>query len=149
MIDCIKLNTNTLIKFRIVGEFESSEYQEKIISMQENNQLEYIPSVDNVVPIIKTSDAIINPSYHEGMSNILLEAAASGRPILASNIPGCKEIIDNGKNGYLFEPKNVDSILDTINKFVNLSLDDRKEMGLKGRLIVEKQFNRKKVVEKI
>ena len=86
------------------------------------------------------------PSYFEGLANVLLEAAATGRPIIASNIPGCKETIDDGENGYLVEVKSVDGLVEKIEKFLNLSFEEQREMGLKGRKKVEKEFDRNIVV---
>ena len=81
------------------------------------------------------------------MSNVLLEGAAMGKPLLASNIPGCKEIVDHGLNGYLFKPKSVDSIVDRLKLFLELNDKERMEMGLASRRKVEKEFDRNLVVE--
>lgn len=70
---------------------------------------------------IREVDCIVNPSYHEGMSNVLLEGAAmGGKPLIASNIPGCKEIIEEGYNGYLFELKSVESMEEKLIQFIEL-----------------------------
>ena len=81
------------------------------------------------------------------MSNVLLEGAAMGKPLLASNISGCKDIIDNGKNGYLFLPKSIKSLEEIVIKFINISDEERKKMGKKSRKKIEKEFNRNIVID--
>ena len=102
----------------------------------------------DVKPFIEKAHAIVLPSYHEGMANVLLEAASCGRPILASNIPGCQETFDEGVTGFGFEPKNVDSLCAAIEKFIVLPYEQKCEMGKLGRKKMEEQFNRQIVVNK-
>ena len=102
----------------------------------------------DVRPFLKDAHAVILPSYHEGMANVLLEGASSGRPILASKIPGCKETFDEGVTGFGFEAKNADSIKEAVQKFLSLTNEQKCEMGRKGREKMENQFNRKIVIDK-
>ena len=103
---------------------------------------------NDVIPFIKEAHAVVLPSYHEGMANVLLEGAASGRPILASTIPGCRESFEEGVTGFGFEVKNAESLKCAIDKFLSLSHEQRREMGKRGREKMEKQFDRKIVVGK-
>ena len=82
------------------------------------------------------------------MSNVLLEAAATGRPVIASNINGCKETFDDGISGISFEPKNVDSLVEAIEKFLEINREKRIEMGKEGRIKMEREFSRVRVVNK-
>ena len=102
----------------------------------------------DVKPYLGKAHAIVLPSYHEGMANVLLEAAACGRPILASKIPGCQETFDESITGFGFEPKNVESLYQAIEKFITLSYEQKQEMGKASRKKVEEQFNRQIVVDK-
>jgi len=81
------------------------------------------------------------------MSNVLLESASSGRPIITTNRSGCKEIVDDGVNGYVVEQQDSKDLIDKIEKFLDLSYEERKQMGLAGRDKVEKEFDRKIVVD--
>ena len=90
---------------------------------------------------------VVLPSYHEGMSNVLLEAAASGRPLITSNIPGCREAVKDGISGFLCECKNTDSLLDAMMRVIMLSADERAQMGCAGRKLMEETFGKEKVVE--
>ena len=94
----------------------------------------------------KESHVVILPSHHEGIQRAL-EAASTGRPVLASNIPGCKETFDEGVSGFGFEVKSVDSLVKAIIKFIELPYEKKKLMGLAGRKKVEQEFDRNIVVD--
>src|SRR5690606_25629759 len=95
----------------------------------------------------KISHCTIHPTYYpEGMSNVLLESAACGRPIITTNRSGCREIVDDGINGYVIEQENSQDLIKKIENFINLKHEDKRKMGLYGRRKVEKEFNRKFVV---
>jgi glycosyltransferase involved in cell wall biosynthesis len=81
------------------------------------------------------------------MANVLLEAASTGRPVLASNIPGCMETFDEGISGFGFEVRNIDSLVETIIKFIELPYEQKKAMGIAGRKKMEKEFDRSLVIE--
>ena len=102
----------------------------------------------NVKPHLQKAHAIVLPSYHEGMANVLLEAASCGRPILASLVPGCKETFDEGVTGFGFEVKNSNDLIKVLEKFLNLSLEDKKQMGIDGRKKIEREFDRALVINK-
>lgn len=110
--------------------------------------IEYLGESDDVRYEISQADCIVLPSYREGLPRTLLEAAALARPIIATNVPGCREVVDHGVNGYLC---NVCDSLDLASKMeamMNLSPSRRYEMGLKGRAKVEIQFDEKIVINK-
>ena len=131
-------------EFQILGSYEEEQYREII---ENNPRVKYLGRSNDVREQIRRVDCIVHPSYHEGMSNVLLEGAAMGKPLIASNIPGCKEIVDDGLNGYLFKPKSVDSMVEKLKLFLQLNDDERLEMGLASRRKVEKEFDRNLVVE--
>src|SRR5699024_727813 len=135
------------VEFQILGFFEEEKYK-KILEDNKNPNIKYLGVSSDVRNEIKDVDCIINPSYHEGMSNVLLESAAMGKPLLASNIPGCKEIIDDGRNGFLFESQSVDSLEKTVVKLIELNPDQRDRMGKKSREKAVKEFDRQIVVNK-
>ena len=132
------------LKFTVVGDVEYGS--ENPFSDKKN--VECVGFHKDVKPFVKDANAIILPSYHEGMANVLLEAASCGRPILASNIPGCQETFDEGVTGFGFEPRNVESLCAAIEKFIVLPYEQKREMGKLGRKKMEKQFNRQIVVNK-
>lgn len=101
----------------------------------------------NVQPFLAQAHCLIHPSWHEGMSNVCLEAAASARPILASNIPGCQETFDEGVSGFGFQTKNVQDLVQTITRFIELPHLAKEAMGKAGRRKVERDFNRNIIVD--
>ena len=102
----------------------------------------------DVKPFIENCHCFVLPSYHEGMANTLLEAGAMGRPLITSNIHGCLEAVEEGRNGYLAEAKNAESLLGQLEKFLGLSCEERKRMGQASREVVQERFDKKKVVGK-
>ena len=94
------------------------------------------------------SHAIIHASYHEGMSNVLQEAASTGRPIIATDIPGCREIFEEGATGIGFKPREVESLVSAIEKFLKLFHKEKEAMGKAGREKMVKEFDRNGVVNK-
>jgi len=81
------------------------------------------------------------------MANVLLEAAASGRPIIASDIPGCIETFDDGISGFSCKPRDVPSLIDAISRFLSLTWEKRSDMGKAGRKKMELEFDRDKVIK--
>lgn len=133
------------IEFNLIGDLEEN-YSELIKEYESKRYLIYHGVKKDIRPYIAESDALILPSYHEGMSNVLLEGGSSGRPLLASKIPGCSEIIDDRITGFLFEVKNFDDLKRKIIEFASLSNHDRMSMGIKARQKIEKEFNRQDVI---
>ncbi|SCI76460.1 Glycogen synthase [uncultured Clostridium sp.] len=134
------------VRFNVIGMIDQIQYEDILKRYQKEGIIEYLGFKKDMIPYIKSCSCIVNPSYAEGMSNVLLEGAACGRPLIASDIPGCKEIVDEGINGFKFGPKNVDDMYKKIDKFINLSSKEKAEMGLNSRLKVEKEFDRQIVV---
>lgn len=134
------------VEFHIVG-FCEENYNDRLHQLSNQGLIYYHGQQEDVHKFIKMSHVIILPSYHEGMSNVLLEAASTGRPILASSIPGCKETFIDGKSGYGFEVKNVADMVKTIKKFIELPYKDKSNMGMVGRKLMEKDFDRKLIIK--
>lgn len=134
-------------RFHICG-FCEEYYEEKLNALQEKGIVEYHGMQRDIRVILAKTHCTIHPSYYpEGMSNVLLESAASGRPIITTNRSGCREIVNNEVNGYIVEPKNSEELINKIEKFINLNYYEKKKMGKNGRDKVENEFNRTIVVE--
>jgi len=103
--------------------------------------IDYLGETDNVVDYIKGASCIVLPSYREGTSRVLLEAAAVGRPLIATNVPGCREIVDDGINGFLCKPRDHISLAHKIELMISCSHKSRVEMGKKGREKVSNEYN--------
>jgi glycosyltransferase involved in cell wall biosynthesis len=106
----------------------------------DNGIVEYLGTKDDVRPAIAAADCVVLPSYREGVPRSLLEAAAMGRPLIATDVPGCREVVEDGVNGFLCEPRSAQSLADAIGRMADLSADERKVMGERGRKLVESRF---------
>lgn len=143
-LDCAekikKEHSNT--RFIIYGDYDEEEYRNRIEKLIKMGVVEYGGVVMDMKPYIESAHAVIHPSYYEGMTNVVLEHSAMGRPCLGSDIPGVREGIEDGKTGYLFKVKDVNSMVDSVKKFLKLSYLEKKEMGYNARKKMEKQFSR-------
>lgn len=136
------------IIFDLIGYYDESEYKGQIDVLIDKGVMRFFPFQENIHDVIKDHHCIIHPSYHEGMSNALLEALAVGRPVIASNIPGCKEIFDDGVSGIAVKVKDKKSLAEGIEKFLGMAKTEHEKMGIAGRYKVEACFDRKNVIEK-
>lgn len=130
----------------LVGFFED-EYIKQVEQLQSEGIVRFYGFQENPKPYYAQTDCVVLPSYHEGMSNVLLEAAASGRAIITTDIPGCREAVDNGKSGMLCKVKSTDSLYKAMKRFTKLSREKRELLGKAGREKMEREFDKKKVVE--
>lgn len=135
------------IDFYIVGEYDEAKYKDEIENLNRQAVIKYLGFRDDISKLIGMSHCIIHPSYHEGLSNVLLEAAATGRPVIASYVPGCKETFINGVTGIAIEPKDTKSLINKIEEFIKIDYDEKINMGKKARNFVESKFNREIVIE--
>ena len=113
----------------------------KMTEWQKEGFIEYLGETDNVNSYIESACCVVLPSYREGTSRVLLEAAAMGRPLIATDVPGCREVIDDGVTGFLCIPKDPFSLSQKIELMLNLPHESRRLMGVKGREKVENEFN--------
>lgn len=137
-------------EFRIVGWYEEDQYKAQLDRLEGEGIVKYYgkKTQEEVHQLIVDSDCVVLPSYHEGMANVLLEAASSGRPVIASNIPGCKETFDEGITGFGCEVKNAESLKCAMLRMINSPYEKRAEMGRLGRVKMEKEFDRSFVADK-
>ena len=134
-------------RFHICG-FCEQDYEERIKTLEEDGVIINHGMVSNVSEVLKQVQCLVLPTYYpEGMSNVLLESCSSGRPIITTDRPGCREIVDDGYNGFVVKEKDSKDLIDKIEKFINLPYNDRVQMGLNGRNKIIKEFDRQIVVD--
>jgi glycosyltransferase involved in cell wall biosynthesis len=139
-------------KFNLLGKLD--ELHSRGISSEELNDwinegyINYLGSTDDVRPFINNADCVVLPSYREGTPRTLLEAAASAKPIVASNVPGCNNIVDHRSNGILCKVKDEDDLALKMKEMYYMTPEQRHEMGLKGRELVERRFDHNIVIER-
>jgi glycosyltransferase involved in cell wall biosynthesis len=134
------------VHFDFVGGSEE-DYKKSLDELEIQGIIKCHGQQSDVHLFIKQSHATILPSYHEGLANVLLESSSSGRPVLASRVPGCNETFKEGITGFGFEAKSVESLVLAINKFINLSYEQRREMGIAARKKMESDFDRNIVID--
>ncbi len=141
---------NLNAEFHIVGWYEDDEYKAKIESFNSNKNVIFYNGVshEEVYRLLIGCDCLIHPSHHEGMSNVILEAAATGRPSIVSNIPGCAECVADGESGFYFEVKNAADLYEKIKYFTTLSYQQKSDLGKAARQKAENEFDRQIVINK-
>jgi galacturonosyltransferase len=139
-------NKYTQTEFQVVGSVDGN-YQAQLDDLVHTGVINYLGSQSDVRPFIGKAHCTIMPSYHEGMSNVNLESAANGRPVITTNVPGCRETVDDGRTGYLVEVKSAKSLTECVERFIALPYSQKAKMGKNGREKVEKEFNRQIVVD--
>lgn len=141
------------VKFHICGNYDDPKYKAILEDDRRSRYVIYHGRQSNMKDFYSMASCVVHPSYYpEGMSNVLQEAAATGRPVITTDRSGCREVVEAGRTGYLISEKdaashNVSALVDAIERFLQLSHEERAEMGRAGRAKMEKEFNRQKVVD--
>jgi galacturonosyltransferase len=134
------------VKIDIVGRLEE-DYTRLINEAEKECAVTYHGEQTDMHKFYKDCHCVVLPSYHEGMANVLLEASATGRPVIASDIPGCRETFDEGVTGIGCAPRDSDSLYDAMKRFVALPREKREDMGIEARKKMEREFDRKLVID--
>lgn len=136
------------VEFHVCG-FCEAEYEGKLNEYHANGMVNYHGMIRDVAGFMSEMHCIIHPTYYpEGISNVLLEACATGRPIITTDRSGCREVVDDSMNGYMIPQKDGQALIEAIEKFLSLDWNEKKQLGLNARSKVEREFNRQIVVEK-
>ena len=134
------------VEFHIVGSFEEG-YKPLMDELEKAGVVKYHGYQSDMKRFYAMASCVVLQSYHEGMSNVLLEAAASGRPLITSDIPGCREAVEDGVSGYLCPAKDADALYEAMRRFVELPESWRGEMGRRGRERMEQKFDKRIIVK--
>lgn len=136
-------------EFIIAGWNEEEEYKKIVADYHEQGIVNYIGFRNDLDDWIAKCNCTVLPSHGgEGIPNVLLESAANGRACIGSKIAGTMDVIDDGVTGYLFETGNAENLAMAMEKFIELSKDERAAMGKAGREKIEREFDRNLVVKK-
>lgn len=140
------------VHFHIVGGFDTN-YPNAITKGEVDNDvkqgyIEYLGTFSDMLEVYSRPGTVITiPSYYsEGLNRSLMEACSCGKPIITTNIFGCKETVVDGVNGYLVEPKNVPSLVDAIIRYIELSPEQKKQMSIESHKLAESRFDIQKVI---
>jgi glycosyltransferase involved in cell wall biosynthesis len=109
--------------------------------------IEYLGATEDVRPFIAAADCVVLPSYREGLPRVLLEGAAMGKPLISTDVPGCREVVDHGVNGFLCRDRDAASLHQALVAMADLSPQERARMGEAGRRKMEAQFDQRIVAQ--
>ncbi len=112
-----------------------------------SGHVELLGSTDDVRPYIARADCVVLPSYREGLPRVLVEAAAMARPVIASDVPGCRDVVEDGVTGYLCEVKSAESLASAMSRFVRNSSEERAAMAQAARWKAEREFGDEHVLD--
>ncbi|MDZ7608698.1 MAG: glycosyltransferase family 4 protein [Cyclobacteriaceae bacterium] len=150
-IDSLK-NRGIDAKFQLLGPIDEKHKRgipkAMIYDWIEKSQIEYLGVTEDVRTYIEKADCIVLPSYREGTPKTLLEAASMAKPIVATDVPGCRNVVIDGENGYLCAPKNSEDLAKKMFDLYNLDSDKLQLMGSKGRQLVVDKFDEQVVIDK-
>lgn len=139
-------------KFQLLGQIDEKHKRgipnNVIQEWVENNQVEYLGTTEDVKTFIENADCVVLPSYREGTPKSLLEAASMAKPIVATNVPGCTNVVTDGKNGYLCNLKDSTDLAHKMKLMFSLDPHSRAEMGNYSREYVKQKFDENIVIEK-
>ena len=130
----------------IVG-FSEEDFQQELEKASREGWLIDFGLLKDVRPFIEAADCFVLPSWHEGMANTNLESASSGRPVITSDIPGCREAVLDGETGFLCESRNVSSLKEAMRRMMELPRGERARMGIAGRKYMKERFDKRDVVQ--
>lgn len=129
-------------RFVIYGDYDDDDYKQIVEEYEKNGIVEYGGIQIDMKPCIEAAHAVIHPSYYEGMTNVVLEHSAMGRVCIGSDVPGVADGIEDGKTGFVFKVRDVDSMEQAVEKFMQLSHVEKEKMGRAARTKMEREFDR-------
>jgi glycosyltransferase involved in cell wall biosynthesis len=143
--------THPKIKFKVLGflgvQNPTAVSIDKMKEWQQFPFISYLGHAEDVRSFIEDSDCVVLPSYREGTPKVLLEAAAMCKPLITTNVPGCKDVVEDHLNGFLCEVRSADDLAEKMCQMIELSIEDREKMGSLGRVKMEKQFDERIVID--
>jgi glycosyltransferase involved in cell wall biosynthesis len=140
-----------LARFQLLGPLgavnRTAVTRTEVQAWVDEGSIEYLGEADDVRPFLQRADCVVLPSYREGSPRSLLEAASAGRPVIASDIPGCREIVEDGQTGLLCRAKDSADLAEKMEMIAGLPEETRREMGRRGRRKVETEFDERIVLD--
>lgn len=140
------------VEFRLLGflgvDNPSAISKEQMDAWVNEGSVNYLGATKDVRPFLYNSTCVVLPSYREGIPFSLMEGAAAGKPLIATDGVGCKEVIDDGLTGFLCKPKDVQSLSHCMEKIIQMPEDERIQMGTRGREKMKKEFGIDLVIQK-
>ncbi|HCX32765.1 MAG TPA: glycosyltransferase family 1 protein, partial [Rhodocyclaceae bacterium] len=141
---------NSQIEFRVVGFLDvknpSAVPRQEVASWQAAGLIRYLGATDDVVPVFAQADCVVLPSYREGTPRCLLEASAMGIPVIATDVAGCRHVVEDGVTGLLCAPRDARDLSEKMQRMLALAPEARRRMGDAGRRKMEREFDESVVI---
>ena len=139
------------VEFQLLGAIDSGNPsgvpQSVVEDAVSNGFINYLGTTSDVLPIIREADCMVLPSYREGISRVLMEAASMEKPIIATNVTGCREVINDGETGFLCKAKSPVDLAHKMAKIINMTEKEKVVMGQKGRVKVIEEMDLEKIID--
>jgi glycosyltransferase involved in cell wall biosynthesis len=139
------------VEFRLLGFSHAgnptSVPEELVRDWERAGLVRYLGFTDDVMQHYAQADCVVLPSYREGCPRSLLEAASMGKPIITTDVPGCRQVVDDGVTGFLVEVRNAVDLARQMKRMLSLSQDQRRQMGLRGREKMLREFDERTVID--
>lgn len=139
------------VEFQLLGAIDSGNPsgvpQSVVEEAVKDGFINYLGTTSDVLPIIREADCMVLPSYREGISRVLMEAASMEKPIIATNVTGCREVINDGETGFLCKLKSSMDLAHKMANIINMPESARVEMGKKGRIKVIEEMDLEKIID--
>ena len=136
--------------FQLLGECgvpnPSVVTREQMAEWEREGAIEYLGTTHDVRPFLAQADCLVLPSYREGLPRTLMEAAAMGKPVIASDVPGCRDVVIDGETGWLCPVKDAAALANCMVQLLVMPAVDRQARGMAGRRFIEQKFDEKEVV---
>lgn len=120
--------------------------EQEIREWAQQGAIEYLGAADDVRPFIRDAAAVVLPSYREGLPRTLLEGAAMGRPLIGTDVPGCREVVREGITGFLCEAKSASSLAAAMERLARSPNEQQAQMGTQARAMAEREFDQSLVI---
>ena len=143
------------VRFQVIGTFadgspdaSSNITREEVDNDVKNGHIEYLGTFSNMLEVYSRPGTVITiPSYYsEGLNRSLMEACSCGKPIITTNIAGCKETVLDGVNGYMVKPQDIQSLVDAITRYLKLDQEQKRQMSLESRRLAQTRFDINNVI---
>lgn len=147
----LKSKYENSVEFFLIGQLDfeniSSISENQLLKWQNEGCIKWLGFQENMKDIFVSSDIVVLPSYREGLPKSLIEACAIGRPIVTTDVPGCREVVKHGINGFLVPPKDFINLSTSIEKLI-IDSELRRTMGLNSRQMAIEMFSINDVIDK-
>jgi glycosyltransferase involved in cell wall biosynthesis len=136
-------------RFQMLGSIEDhpkAAPRELFDELVRDGSIELLGTTDDVRPFISDADCIVLPSYREGLPRVLLEASAMAKPVITTDVPGCRQALEDEVTGFLCQARSTASLAEAMTRFTQMTPRERAAMGARGRQKAEREFSQEQVV---